>query len=179
MVKRFGSRSIRNRIDLIFLDPSADPHPVLQIPGSVFFQYRIQSQKDSGLGSGSASKNLSILSQKLLLSFRKWIPDPGPDFSPIMDPGPRASLRHRIPDPQQCPHQRNAYLYRVPYRYRYLTLAMKLMKSNFWYLSKSFFYQLAILTTFLSAYISVNCLFLRLKDTNLTKEKKKMENVNL
>jgi hypothetical protein len=43
---------------------------------------------------------------------------------------------------------------------------------SFQKLQKKLFYQLAILTTFLSVYIPVNFLFLRLKDTNLTKEKR-------
>ncbi len=55
-------------------------------------------------GSATASKSLSILSQNLFLSSRKY--DPGCSsririliFLPIPDPGSRGSKSHRIPDP--------------------------------------------------------------------------------
>ncbi len=74
-------------------------------PGSEFFPSRILicSIPDPG----SASKILSILTQKMVSSRSKiwsgfFISDPDPDFIPIPDPGSRGSKRHRIPDPQHC-----------------------------------------------------------------------------
>jgi hypothetical protein len=74
------------------------------------FVSRIQGQKDPGYG--SASKNLSILTEKLFLSSRKYdpgcssqIPDPGSGsgfFFSILDTGSRiqGSKRHKkAPDP--------------------------------------------------------------------------------
>jgi hypothetical protein len=54
---------------------------------------------------GSASKNLSILTQQIVSKLlRKKIPGCSSririDFLPITDPGSRGSKRHRIPDPQ-------------------------------------------------------------------------------
>jgi hypothetical protein len=55
---------------------------------------------------GYASKNLTILTQKMVsklseIWFGLCIPDPVPDFLPILDPRSRiqGSKRHRIPDP--------------------------------------------------------------------------------
>jgi hypothetical protein len=90
-------RSMRVRIRI---------HPVLRIrdvyPGSDFFPSRIRTV--SIQDPGSASKNLSILTQKKwFLSSRKYdpgcssrIPDPDADFYPSRIQG---SKRHRIPDP--------------------------------------------------------------------------------
>jgi hypothetical protein len=80
--------------------------PVLRIrdvyPGS---RIRLFSIPDPNFfHTGSASKNLSILTQKWFLSSRKY--DPGCSsrirmltFYPSLIPG---SKRHRIPDPQHC-----------------------------------------------------------------------------
>jgi hypothetical protein len=65
-------------------------------PGSEFFPSRIEGQKDSGY----ASKNLSILTQKIVSKLQKYDPDcssriripdpdPGSCFLPILDPGSR------------------------------------------------------------------------------------------
>jgi hypothetical protein len=60
-------------------------------PGSEFCPYRIQGQKDFGIPDPDL-QNLSILTQKLFLSSRKY--DPGCSsririliFLPILDPG--------------------------------------------------------------------------------------------
>jgi hypothetical protein len=88
--------------------------------GSEFFQFQIQGQKD--FGSGSTSKNLSIINpKKLILSSRKY--DPGCS-SRIRIPDPVRSLnfypsrfqgskRHRIPDPdpQHCMRRRDFGLF--------------------------------------------------------------------
>jgi hypothetical protein len=79
-------------------------------PGSDFFSTRIRIF--SIPEPRSASKNLSILTQKMFfpVSSRKYnrgcsswirIPDPDPDFLTIPDPGSRiqGSKKHRIPDP--------------------------------------------------------------------------------
>jgi hypothetical protein len=70
-------------------------------PGSEFFPSRIQDQKNSwipGSRSGSASKILSILTQKIVSKLSEiwskiFIPDPDPDpnldFLHILDPGSR------------------------------------------------------------------------------------------
>ncbi len=82
-----------------FLDPKsraltsvADPRCLSQGPRSEFCRPGSRVKKNSG--SGSASKNLSILTQKLFLSSRKndsgcssRIPDPDPYVLPIPDPG--------------------------------------------------------------------------------------------
>ncbi len=87
---------------------SAPPFPpVLRIrdvyPGS---RIRLFSIPDPG----SASKNLSILTQTngfwalQKIWFRLFIQDPNPDFLPIPDPGSRGQkgTGSRIPDPQYC-----------------------------------------------------------------------------
>ncbi len=69
-------------------------------PGSEFFPSRIQGQKIPG--SASASRNLSILTQKIVSKLseiwsRMIIPDPDLDFLHIPDPGVK-----KAPDPQHC-----------------------------------------------------------------------------
>ncbi len=82
----------------------ADPGCLSRIPDPNFFYpgSRIQGKKNSG----SASKNLSILTQKIVSKLSEicsgclsqiWIPDP--DFFLTRIPG---SKSHRIPDPEHC-----------------------------------------------------------------------------
>jgi hypothetical protein len=77
------------------------PNPNFSIPDLNFFHP----------GSASASKNLSILTQKWFLSSQKYdpccssrirIPDPDPDYLPITDPGVK-----KAPDPRSRIRIRN------------------------------------------------------------------------
>jgi hypothetical protein len=66
-------------------------------PGSKFFSIPDLGLKrfpDPGSGSASASKNWSILIQKLFPRSRKYNPGPDLDFLPILDPGVK-----KAPDP--------------------------------------------------------------------------------
>ncbi len=74
-------------------------------PGSEYFPFRSRIQICFIPDPGSASKNLSILTQKLFLSSRKYdsdcssrirIPDTDPNFLPIPNPGSRDKKRHRL-----------------------------------------------------------------------------------
>ncbi len=116
-----GSCSIRAASEILFsvrflnyLKPSLhfevwrmSLKPVLRIrdvyPGSDILHPGSWIPDPNFLHSGSASKNLSILTQKNFLKlseiwFRLFIPDPYPDLSPIARI--QRSKRHRIPDPQ-------------------------------------------------------------------------------
>ncbi len=79
----------------------ADP----EYPGSEFFPYliRILSIPDPR----SASKNLSILTQKIVCKLSEiwsglFIPDPDPDFLPIPDPGTEPGVKKAL-DPGSGP----------------------------------------------------------------------------
>ncbi len=77
------------------------PDPNFSHPGS-----RVIKSPDHG--SGSASKNLGILTQKVVCKLSEiwsgfFIPDPDPDYFPIQDPGFRVQKSTRShPDPQHC-----------------------------------------------------------------------------
>jgi hypothetical protein len=80
--------SVRYRYLLGFCQFIQDPGPNFFHPGSEFFAI---------LDAGFTSKNLSILTKKILfLRSGLFIPDPDPDFLPSRIQG---SKRHRIPDP--------------------------------------------------------------------------------
>jgi hypothetical protein len=93
------------RYVLIIHSSVADPVCLSRIPDPIFSisdpESRVKNIPDPGFG--SASKNLSILTHKNVLSSGKYdrgcstrirIPDPDPGFIPIPDPGAK-----KAPDP--------------------------------------------------------------------------------
>jgi hypothetical protein len=98
----------KKKFFFIFFPVLRDVYPGSRISDPTFFHPGSRIRTVSIPDLGTASKNLSILTQKKwFLSSRKYdpgcssrIPDPDADFLSIPDPGSRGSKRHRIPDPQ-------------------------------------------------------------------------------
>ncbi len=84
-----GTDQYGNHLCFRIIPSVADPGCLSRI--RIFLIFRIQSQKDSGSRSGSASKNLSILNQKTVSNlFEIWSglfisdPDPGSGFATMI-----------------------------------------------------------------------------------------------
>ncbi len=108
----FEDEDCKDKIKSSVADPgylSRIPDPFFFHPGSVFFHPGSRFQIFPIPDSGSASKNLSILTPKMVLKLSEIWPGCSSRILIFYPSRIQGSERHRIPDPEHCKKERRQF----------------------------------------------------------------------